>query len=179
MLARQNLSVGFCKTFFRIPLLCLTDSLRLSDSIKYNACLNVICKCEGMGLYYLATKKASRMANDDGLKITIRVSSEDIQLMEDFMSDNGIATRSDFIRDAIRGYIENSKVSGEAVGDGVFIHLGEVQLQTLENMRKDGTIYDAESYIRDLVLADIVPKDSMEDSKSRAFKAAQQASRMM
>jgi len=117
--------------------------------------------------------------NDDGTKITIRVSPEDIQLMEDFMSDHEIENRSDFVRDAIHGYIQSSNTAAEAGGDGIYVHLSAVQLETLENMRKDGTIFDAESFIRQLVLAEIIPKDSLEDSKSRAFKAAQQASRMM
>lgn len=117
---------------------------------------------------------------DDGTKISIRLSNEDIQDMEDFMSDNEIENRSDFIREAIHGYIAHARASPEGPqGDGVFVRLNEVQLQTLENMRRDGTIYDAESYIRALVLADLVPKESVEDSKVRAFKAAQQASRMM
>lgn len=96
------------------------------------------------------------------------------------MSDNEIENRSDFIRAAIHGYIAHAKdSSGGVQDDGVFIRLNGVQLQTLENMRKDGTIYDAESYIRALVLDDLVPVESIEDSKNRAFKAAQQSSRMM
>ncbi len=119
------------------------------------------------------------MTNDDGTKITIRVSPEDIQVMEDFMSDHEIGNRSDFIRDAIRGYIASSRASHEADADGIYVRLTGVQLQTLENMRRDGTIYDAESYVRQLITADIVPKEALEDSKVRAFKAAQQSSRNM
>ncbi len=119
------------------------------------------------------------MTNDDGTKITLRVSPEDIQLMEDFMSEHEIGNRSDFIRDAIRGYIANSRTSPEMDADGIYVRLTGVQLQTLENMRKDGTIYDAESYIRQLVAVDIIPKEALEDSKARSFKAAQQSSRNM
>ena len=119
------------------------------------------------------------MENDEGPKITIRLSNEDLQAMEDFMGDKGYGNRSEFIRDAIRGYIAHARVSGEAPGDGIFVHLGEVHLMTLENMVADGAIYNAEDYIRKLVLDDIVPKESMEDTKSRSFKAAQQRLRDM
>ncbi|MCQ2079751.1 MAG: ribbon-helix-helix domain-containing protein [archaeon] len=115
---------------------------------------------------------------DDGTKITIRVSNEDIQLMEDFMSDNGIENRSDFIRDAIRGYIANNRTPGEIVDENaILVHLSPVVLQTLENMSRDGTAYSAEDYIRQLVNADIIPRDALEDSKARSFKAAQQSFR--
>ena len=50
---------------------------------------------------------------DDGTKITLRVGSDDIQLMEDYMAEAGIGNRSDFIRDAIRGYIEYKKAEAE------------------------------------------------------------------
>ena len=53
------------------------------------------------------------------------------------------------------------------------------QACTLANMKADGTIYDEESYIRQLVMTEVIPKVSMEDSKSRAFAAAQQSSRIM
>jgi len=119
------------------------------------------------------------MATDDGPKITIRISNTDIQLMEDYMSEHEIENRSDFVRDAIRGFIASTKNSAEAGEDGIYVHLSGVQMQALENMKKDGTIFDGESYIRQLVLSDMIPKDSMDDSKARAFKAAQQLSRIM
>lgn len=114
---------------------------------------------------------------DENAKITVRMTYEDIQLMEDFMSDNGIENRSDFIRDAIRGYIANTRTPGEAEDNAILVHLNPVVLQALENMTRDGTAYSVEDYIRQLVNADIVPKDALEDSKARSFKAAQQSFR--
>jgi metal-responsive CopG/Arc/MetJ family transcriptional regulator len=116
---------------------------------------------------------------DDGTKITIRIRPDDIQRMEDFMAEHDIGNRSDFIRDAISGYIEQkSKKPLEESDGGIFVRLSEVQLGTLENMRDDGAIYDVESYVRNLIVSDIIPKECIEDSKVRAFKAAQQAARM-
>ena len=115
---------------------------------------------------------------DEGTKITIRVSNEDIQMMEDFMADHEIENRSDFIRDAIRGYIANSRSGGKIESDSIVVRLNPVVLQTLENMKADGTIFDEESFIRELVNAEVIPKEAVEDSKARAFRAAQQSSRM-
>lgn len=119
------------------------------------------------------------MATDDGMKITIRISNEDLQAMEDFMSANDIDNRSDFIRDAIRGHIANNMKTAETGDNTVVVRLSPVVIQTLENMKADGTIFDAESYVRQLIMTDIIPKDAIEDSKARAFGAAQQASRIM
>ncbi len=130
-----------------------------------------------MGPNY-CTKKAKRMSIDDGTKITIRVSNEDIQAMEDYMDANNIDNRSDLIRELIRS-CTNGTIIGKDDADAVVIHLSPVVMQTLENMKADGTIYDAESYIRQLIMSDIIPKDAVEDSKSRAFAAAQQSSRIM
>lgn len=119
--------------------------------------------------------------NDNGkeIQISLRLSTDDNQLLENYMADHGIENRSVFIRDLIRDTVTGAKTKVEEGEDGIYVRLNQVQLQTLENMKEDGTIFDAESYIRQLIMSDIVPKDSLEDSKSRAFKAAQQASRMM
>lgn len=114
------------------------------------------------------------MAVDDGTKITIRVSNEDIQAMEDFMAENEIENRSDFVRDAIRAYIANSKtVGGEIDPNSIMVRFNPVVLQALENMKAEGIIFDSESYIRQLVMSDILPEETLRNSKSRAFNTAQ------
>ena len=116
---------------------------------------------------------------DEGTKITIRMSNADIQLMEDFMSDHDLENRSVFIRDAIREYIANNKTEAQSDDNSVTVRLNPVVLQTLENMRADGTIYDSESVIRELSNTAVIPKEAIDDSRARAFKAAQQSSRIM
>jgi|GEM_PF-810296 Arc/MetJ-type ribon-helix-helix transcriptional regulator len=116
---------------------------------------------------------------DEGTKITIRMSNADIQLMEDFMSDHDLENRSVFIRDAIREYIANNKAEAQSDDNSVTVRLNPVVLQTLENMRADGTIYDSESFIRELINTAVIPKEAIDDSRARAFKAAQQSSRIM
>ena len=116
---------------------------------------------------------------DEGTKITIRMSNADIQLMEDFMSDHDLENRSVFIRDAIREYSANNKTEAQSDDNSVTVRLNPVVLQTLENMRADGTIYDSESFIRELINTAVIPKEAIDDSRARAFKAAQQSSRIM
>jgi len=118
------------------------------------------------------------MSFDDGTKITIRVSNEDIQAMEDYMDAHSIDNRSDLIREMIRSYTSGKTVAKDD-DNTIVLHLSPVVMQTLANMKADGTIYDEESYIRQLVMTEVIPKVSMEDSKSRAFAAAQQSSRIM
>lgn len=119
------------------------------------------------------------MANEDGFKITLRVSPEELQALEDYMAANDIDNRSDFIRDMIRDKIAGKAQTAEAGDNAVVVRLSPVVLQTIENMKADGTIFDAESYIRQLIMTDIIPKEAVEDSKARAFGAAQQSSRIM
>lgn len=116
---------------------------------------------------------------DEGTKITIRVSNDDIQLMEDFMAEHGIENRSDFIRDAIRGFIASSRAPEDSENNCIVVPLNPVVIQALENLKTEGVIHDEASYIREIVNADIIPKEAIEESKARAFRAAQQSSRIM
>ena len=99
---------------------------------------------EGVGSNYC--KEVTDMV-DEGTKITIRMSNADIQLMEDFMSDHDLENRSVFIRDAIREYIANNKAEAQSDDNSVTVRLNPVVLQTLENMRADGTIYGHEGKV--------------------------------
>ena len=120
------------------------------------------------------------MTGEEGVKISVRLSSEDMQLIQDFMEENDLdVTISSFIRDAIRGYIADKKVPAEAGEDGIYVRRSEVLIQAMENLKKEGMIFDEESYIRQLVMSDLIPQESLENTKTNAFKAAQEASRMM
>ena len=72
-----------------------------------------------------------------------------------------------------------SFVPAEAGEDGIYVRLSEVLIQAMENLKKEGVIFDEESYIRQLVMSDLIPQESLENTKTNAFKAAQEASRMM
>jgi len=111
---------------------------------------------------------------DEGTRVTIRMSPEEIQLMEDFMDLNQVGNRSDFIRDAISKYITQKKAPAVVDSEnGVFVHLTGMQLKIMDLMKEDGTIYDNESYIRSLLLNDLIPAESKESSKLCAVRAVQ------
>jgi len=111
---------------------------------------------------------------DEGTKITIRMGSEEIQTMEDFMADHDIGNRSDFIRDAIKGYIASLK-AGQPMGaeGGIFVRLNDVQLETLDALVQTGIAVSGEEYIRKCLLEKIIPKNIEDESIENAFRAAQ------
>ena len=112
--------------------------------------------------------------SDDGTKITIRMGPEDIQMMEDFMADQDIGNRSDFIREAVKGYIASVKAGKpfDTTG-GVFVRLNDVQMDTLDNLVRTGVAVSPEEFIRKCVLDKIVPKSIEDEAIENAFRAAQ------
>ena len=117
---------------------------------------------------------------DKEIPISIRMGIEDVQMMEDFMAESGIDSRSRFIRDAIAGYISSQKLkSGDAgIGGGIFVRFREVQLEALRLMVEDGTAFNEEEFIRKCVLEKLISPETEADSADRAFKAAQLSSKM-
>ena len=111
---------------------------------------------------------------DEGTKVTIRMGADEIQVMEDFMADHDIGNRSDFIRDAIKGYIAAIKAGNPTTAEGgIFVRLSDVHLNTLEALVKTGIAVSEEEYIRKCLLDKIIPKGVEEESIENAFRAAQ------
>ncbi len=114
---------------------------------------------------------------DDGLKITIRVSPEEIQLIENYMYQFNVENRSDFIRDAIKGYINLRRNEMDAPGmtenGGIFVHFSDLQLGTLANLTKMGICLSEEEFIRKCVLDRILPKDAENKAIDEAYASAQ------
>ncbi len=109
----------------------------------------------------------------DELKlITLKMPADEVEALQRFLMDNDLDNRSEVIRRAITSYI-SGKPAAAADEDGIFVRLNPVLLLALDNMVRDGTIYDAESFIRTLVEKEIIPEDLLADSKARAFHSAQ------
>ncbi len=133
----------------------------------------IIAVKEGMGLYGNCNRRTDRMS-DEGTKITIRMGPEEIQMMEDFMGDHDIGNRSDFIRDAIKGYIASMKAGQPMTAEGgIFVRLSDVQLETLNGLVQTGLAVSGEEYIRKCLLDKIVPKSVEDETIENAFRAAQ------
>lgn len=127
-----------------------------------------------MGLYYTAKKKERMKMSDDGTKITIRMGPEEIQLMEDFMADHDIGNRSDFIRDAIKGYVESMRADvPEKAEGGIFVRLSEIQMDTLKSLVATGIATSEEEFVRKCLLDKIVTKDVETEAIENAIRAAQ------
>ena len=116
------------------------------------------------------------MAEDLKL-ITLKMPAEEVEALQRFLMDNDLDNRSEVIRRAITNYIAGKDRGETKEEDGIFVRLNPVLLLAMENMVKDGTIYDAESFIRALVEKEIIPADVMDDSKARAFTNAQSSFR--
>ena len=76
---------------------------------------------------------------DEGTKVTLRMGPEVIQMMEDFMDEHDIGNRSDFIRDAIKGYIDSQRNGGTvASGSGIFVRFSDLQMDALQGLVQRG-----------------------------------------
>ncbi len=110
----------------------------------------------------------------DELKlITLKMPADEVEALQRFLMDNDLDNRSEVIRRAITNYISGKGAAVTGEEDGIFVRLNPVLLLALDNMVRDGTIYDAESFIRTLVEKEIIPEDILADSKARAFHSAQ------
>lgn len=112
---------------------------------------------------------------DDGTKVTLRMGPEEIQMMEDFMDEHDIGNRSDFIRDAIRGYIASQRSGGapNASGSGIFVRFSDLQMDALQGIVQRGICLDEEEFVRKCVLDKIVPAAVEEEAYADSFRTAQ------
>ena len=112
---------------------------------------------------------------DDGTKVTLRMTAEDIQMMEDFMDEHDIGNRSDFIRDAIRSYIASQRLSDDqkaSVG-GIFVRFSDLHMDAIRGLVSLGMGIDEEEYVRKCVLDTIIPKTALDEAVENAFRNAQ------
>ena len=112
---------------------------------------------------------------DDGTKVTLRMGPEEIQMMEDFMDEHDIGNRSDFIRDAIRGYIASQRNGGSnnASESGIFVRFSDLQMDALQGIVQRGICLNQEEFVRKSVLDKIVPATVEEEAYADSFRTAQ------
>ena len=108
------------------------------------------------------------------LKITIRVSPEELELIEDYIGDHGIENRSTFIREAVKGYIEaQSRKSEDGSQNGLYIRLNDTQMATLRHLVSLGICVSEEEFVRQTLLDRIVPNSAIDEAVENAFRLAQ------
>lgn len=111
---------------------------------------------------------------DEGTKVTIRMGPEEIQMMEDFMSEHDIGNRSDFIRDAIRGYVASQRNGGSTQAEGgIFVRFSDLHMDALSGLVQRGICYDEEEFVRRCVLEKIISKTVEEEAFNDSFRLAQ------
>lgn len=126
-----------------------------------------------MGNNSLLRGKGWRMT-DEGTKVTLRMGPEVIQMMEDFMDEHDIGNRSDFIRDAIKGYIDSQRNGGSvASGSGIFVRFSDLQMDALQGLVQRGICLSEEEFVRKCVLDRIVPATVEEEAVADSFRTAQ------
>jgi hypothetical protein len=114
------------------------------------------------------------------LAISIRMGTEDLQMIEDFMSEKGLDSRSRFIRDAIAGYIASQRQGSGSAGNenGIFVRFREVQMEAIRLMVEQGVAFDEEEFVRKCTMEKLISKENEAESADHAFKAAQMTSKM-
>ena len=112
---------------------------------------------------------------DDGIKITVRMGTEDFQAMDAFMVDHDLENKSIFVRDAIRAYMESydSPKDQKAPEGGIFVRLSDLHMDALNQLVQRGICLNEEEFIRRCVLEKIVPKTIEEEAYADSFRTAQ------
>ena len=111
---------------------------------------------------------------DDGIKITVRMGTEDFQAMDAFMVDHDLENKSIFVRDAIRAYMESyDSRDQKAPEGGIFVRFSDLHMDALNQLVQRGICLDEEEFVRRCVLEKIVPKTIEEEAYSESFRTAQ------
>ena len=113
---------------------------------------------------------------DDGIKITLRMGTEELQALEDFMGERDLENKSSvFIREAIKRYMETyDSPAGQMPSEGgIFVRLSDIHLDALNQLVQRGMCLNEEEFIRRCVLDKIVPKTVEEEAIEDSFRTAQ------
>lgn len=111
---------------------------------------------------------------DDGIKITVRMGTEDFQAMDAFMVDHDLENKSIFVRDAIRAYMESYDSRDQKTSEGgIFVRFSDLHMDALEQLVQRGICLDEEEFVRRCVLEKIVPKAIEEEAYADSFRTAQ------
>ena len=115
---------------------------------------------------------------DDGIKITLRMGTEELQALEDFMGERDLENKSNksvFIREAIKRYMETyDSPAGQMPSEGgIFVRLSDIHLDALNQLVQRGMCLNEEEFIRRCVLDKIVPKTVEEEAIEDSFRTAQ------
>ena len=101
---------------------------------------------------------------DDGIKITLRMGTEELQALEDFMGERDLENKSETY-DSPAGQMPSE--------GGIFVRLSDIHLDALNQLVQRGMCLNEEEFIRRCVLDKIVPKTVEEEAIEDSFRTAQ------
>ena len=104
---------------------------------------------------------------DDGIKITLRMGTEELQALEDFMGERDLENKSRYMEtyDSPAGQMPSE--------GGIFVRLSDIHLDALNQLVQRGMCLNEEEFIRRCVLDKIVPKTVEEEAIEDSFRTAQ------
>ncbi|MGE4275534.1 MAG: ribbon-helix-helix domain-containing protein [Candidatus Methanomethylophilaceae archaeon] len=106
----------------------------------------------------------------DGERITLRMESEDVQVMDEFLQSHPeISNRSQLIRVALRNYMERDAPLER--GNTLSIRLGERFMGSLTKLSNGGMAESEEEVAKRIIERFLMPQDIFEDAAKEAFKA--------
>ena len=122
-----------------------------------------------MGLY----KAKVRKMTDDKI-VSIRMGTEEIQAMDDFLGGHPeLGGRSLFIRTAVRQYIErDADVPKTGSKNTVEVRLSAAELETIDSMVDDGTYIDRSDAIRNIMRSMMVDNVKITELVQSKYEAA-------
>ncbi len=122
-----------------------------------------------MGLY----KAKVRKMTDDKI-VSIRMGTEDLQAMDDFLDGHPeLGGRSLFIRTAIRQYIDrDADVPRTGSKNTVEVRLSSAELETIDSMVDDGTYIDRSDAIRNMMRSMMVNDAKITELVQSKYDAA-------
>ena len=124
-----------------------------------------------MGLY--KAKKVRKMT-DDGKIVSLRMGTEELQMMDDFLEGHPeLGGRSLFIRTAIRQYIDrDADVPVTSRKNEVAVRLSAAELETIDSMVDDGTYIDRADAIRSMMRNVMVNEVKVSELIKSKYEAA-------
>ena len=111
---------------------------------------------------------------DDGKIVSIRMGTEDLQAMDDFLDGHPeLGGRSLFIRTAIRQYIDrDADVPRTGSKNTVEVRLSSAELETIDSMVDDGTYIDRSDAIRNMMRSMMVKNATITELVQSKYEAA-------
>jgi hypothetical protein len=99
----------------------------------------------------------------DDERITLRMGTNDVQSMDDYLVEHPeLGTRSQFIRTALKEYMNRDGKCAPSDKSGIYVRLNEKERMALKMIVDDETFIDGEEFFRHLLRKAISVKEDGE-----------------